>query len=103
MLRSDSSPRPTVQLSHGVSVASRVKWRSVLLAGATAALGWDPWLYVYAVGGTALVWLLHLDNIQRLLAGTERKIGTPAEGGSTTDGPTGGPGTDGPSPAGRPA
>ena len=41
----------------------------VLLAGATAAFGWDPWLYVYAVGGTALVWLFHLDNIQRLLAG----------------------------------
>ena len=36
MLRSDSSPRQTVQLSHGVSVASRVKWRSVLLAGASA-------------------------------------------------------------------
>ena len=76
----------------------------VLLAGATAALGWDPWLYVYAVGGTALVWLFHVDNIQRLLAGTERKIGTPAEGGSAAEDPTGGgPGTDGPSPAGRPA
>jgi hypothetical protein len=39
------------------------------------------------VGGTALVWLFHRDNIQRLLAGTERKIGTPAEGGSTAGGP----------------
>ena len=76
----------------------------VLLAGATAALGWDPWLYVYAVGGTALVWLFHVDNIQRLLAGTERKIGTPAEGGSAAEGPAGGgPGSDGPSHAGRPA
>ena len=75
----------------------------VLLAGATAVLGWDPWLYVYAVGGTALVWLFHLDNIQRLLAGTERKIGTPADGGSATDGPAGGPGADGPRrPAGPP-
>jgi acyl phosphate:glycerol-3-phosphate acyltransferase len=54
----------------------------VLLAAATAALGWDPWLYVYAVGGTLLVWLFHADNIQRLLAGTERKIGTPADGSS---------------------
>ena len=51
----------------------------VLVAGATYALGWDPWLYVYAVGGTALVWYFHKDNIQRLRAGTERKIGTPAE------------------------
>jgi acyl phosphate:glycerol-3-phosphate acyltransferase len=54
----------------------------VLLAAATAALGWDPWLYVYAVGGTLLVWLFHADNIQRLRAGTERKIGTPADGSS---------------------
>jgi glycerol-3-phosphate acyltransferase PlsY len=51
----------------------------ILLAWATATFGWDPWLYVYAVGGTALVWLFHADNIQRLLAGTERKIGTPAD------------------------
>jgi acyl phosphate:glycerol-3-phosphate acyltransferase len=29
---------------------------------------------VYAVGGAALIWLFHLDNIQRLLAGTERRI-----------------------------
>ena len=49
----------------------------ILLALATAAFRLDPWLYLYAVGGTALVWVFHLDNIQRLLAGTERKIGTP--------------------------
>ena len=51
----------------------------ILLAWATGTFGWDPWLYLYAVGGTLLVWLFHADNIQRLLAGTERKIGTPAE------------------------
>jgi acyl phosphate:glycerol-3-phosphate acyltransferase len=71
----------------------------VLLAGATASLGWDPWLYVYAIGGTVLVWLFHVDNIQRLLAGTERKIGTPPEGGAAA----GGPDADGSSRAGRPA
>jgi glycerol-3-phosphate acyltransferase PlsY len=49
----------------------------VLLAWATATFGWDPWLYLYAAGGTVLVWLFHTDNLQRLLAGTERKIGTP--------------------------
>ena len=51
----------------------------ILLAWATATFGWDPWLYLYAAGGTLLVWLFHTDNIQRLLAGTERKIGTPAD------------------------
>ena len=50
----------------------------ILLAWATATFGWDPWLYLYAAGGTLLVWLFHTDNLQRLLAGTERKIGTPA-------------------------
>jgi glycerol-3-phosphate acyltransferase PlsY len=69
----------------------------VLLVGATATLGWDPWLYVYAVGGTLLVWLFHADNIQRLLAGTERKIGTPADGSSP------GGSADGSSREGRPA
>ena len=49
----------------------------VLLAWATATYNLDPWLYLYAAGGTLLVWLFHTDNIQRLLAGTERKIGTP--------------------------
>jgi acyl phosphate:glycerol-3-phosphate acyltransferase len=49
----------------------------ILLVISTALTPLDPWMYVYAVGGTTLVWLFHLDNIQRLLAGTERKIGTP--------------------------
>jgi glycerol-3-phosphate acyltransferase PlsY len=49
----------------------------ILLAWATATFHWDPWLYLYAAGGTLLVWLFHTDNLQRLLAGTERKIGAP--------------------------
>jgi glycerol-3-phosphate acyltransferase PlsY len=52
----------------------------ILLAIATATVPLDPWMYVYAVVGTALVWLFHLDNIQRLLHGQERKIGTPRPG-----------------------
>jgi glycerol-3-phosphate acyltransferase PlsY len=56
----------------------------ILLAWATASFGWDPWLYLYAAGGTLLVWLFHTDNIQRLLAGTERKIGTPRDAESGT-------------------
>jgi len=49
----------------------------ILLAIATTVIPLDPWLYLYAVGGTVLIWVFHLDNLQRLLAGTERKIGTP--------------------------
>jgi glycerol-3-phosphate acyltransferase PlsY len=34
-----------------------------------------PVLYAaYAIGAAGLIWLFHLDNIQRLLAGTERRI-----------------------------
>jgi glycerol-3-phosphate acyltransferase PlsY len=41
------------------------------------ALGWlgPAWL-VFTVGGTAIVWIAHRDNIQRLLAGTERRFGS---------------------------
>jgi len=49
----------------------------ILLAVTTYVVPLDPWLYVYAVGGVALVFAFHADNIRRLLAGTERKIGTP--------------------------
>jgi acyl phosphate:glycerol-3-phosphate acyltransferase len=34
-----------------------------------------PILYVvYAIGAAGLIWLFHIDNIQRLLAGSERRI-----------------------------
>lgn len=49
----------------------------ILLAIATAVTPLDPWIYLYAAGGTGLIWLFHTDNIQRLLAGQERKIGAP--------------------------
>ena len=49
----------------------------ILLAILVYTVPLDPFLYVYAVGGTALVWLFHWDNIVRLLRGQERKIGTP--------------------------
>lgn len=48
-----------------------------LLAVTTAVMPLDPWYYVYAAGGVALVFGFHHDNIARLLAGTERRIGTP--------------------------
>jgi glycerol-3-phosphate acyltransferase PlsY len=53
----------------------------LLLAIATAKVPLDPWLYLYAAGGTLLIWLFHTDNIQRLLAGQERKIGSPRPNG----------------------
>lgn len=49
----------------------------ILLAIVTAVTPLDPWIYLYAAGGTGLIWLFHADNIQRLLAGQERKIGAP--------------------------
>ena len=44
------------------------------LAATTLATGGPPAYLAYAVVGTALIWLFHLDNIRRLLAGTERKL-----------------------------
>jgi glycerol-3-phosphate acyltransferase PlsY len=60
----------------------------ILLTWATATQGWDPWLYVYAVGGTLLVWVFHADNIGRLLAGTERRIELPSRGPATATAPS---------------
>jgi len=41
--------------------------------------GYSPWTLLYTVLGAALIIVRHADNIQRLLAGTERKIGQPAQ------------------------
>jgi glycerol-3-phosphate acyltransferase PlsY len=49
----------------------------VLLAIATYAIPLDPWYYLYAVGGVVLIFAFHHDNIERLLSGKERKIGSP--------------------------
>jgi glycerol-3-phosphate acyltransferase PlsY len=38
----------------------------------------SPWSLVYAVLGGLLIIVRHRDNIERLRAGTERKIGQPA-------------------------
>ena len=48
------------------------------LAAAVALTPLPPAYYVYAIGGAGLVWLFHVDNIQRLLAGRERRIDDPA-------------------------
>lgn len=46
------------------------------LLAVAAALGWTEWVYViFGVFAAALVEYKHIPNIQRLLAGTEPKIG----------------------------
>lgn len=53
-----------------------------------AAAGIHPWPYAfYAVGAAALVLVLHRENIARLMAGTEPKIGQGGE--RTADAPEG--------------
>jgi glycerol-3-phosphate acyltransferase PlsY len=61
---------------------------------ATAVLPLPPIYFVYGVGGAGLIWLFHLDNIQRLLAGKERRIGPKPAGASDADGADGGPGDE---------
>ncbi len=57
----------------------------IVIAAATPL---PPIYFVYGVGVPGLIWLFHLDNIQRLLAGQERRLGSrpagsagPADGG----------------------
>jgi glycerol-3-phosphate acyltransferase PlsY len=47
------------------------------LAAIAAIGGQPPVYYVYAVAGPLLIWLFHYDNIARLVAGTERRFGSP--------------------------
>jgi len=53
----------------------------IALAAAVALTGLPPADYLYAVGGPVLIWLFHHDNIARLLAGTERRFGSPPTAG----------------------
>jgi glycerol-3-phosphate acyltransferase PlsY len=67
----------------GMLIATRISSVASLtcsLAGglailAAVATGWlEPAFAVYGVAGTGTIWLFHVDNIQRLLAGEERRI-----------------------------
>jgi glycerol-3-phosphate acyltransferase PlsY len=68
------------------------------LAMVVVAAAWlmPPIYFVYGVGVPGLIWLFHVDNIQRLLAGEERRVGprthAPAAGpaGSKASGSGGG-------------
>ncbi|MCY3638645.1 MAG: glycerol-3-phosphate 1-O-acyltransferase PlsY [Chloroflexi bacterium] len=71
---------PVVGLSRYVSLGSILGTLSgVITLAVLIALGRAPVEYIaYSVIGAALVIGLHKDNIQRLLSGTERKIGQSA-------------------------
>lgn len=48
-----------------------------LVSALFVALGWlDAGWLLFSAGGTAIVWLAHSDNIARLRAGTERRLGS---------------------------
>jgi glycerol-3-phosphate acyltransferase PlsY len=52
----------------------------LLLMAAFVYWGHYPFPYlIYGILAASLIWLRHIDNIQRLLAGTERKIGQKAK------------------------
>ena len=66
-----------------ILVASRISSLASLTSSALAmiglliavgAFGMNPAYAVYAVGGAAMIWLFHSDNIRRLLTGQERRI-----------------------------
>ena len=47
----------------------------VVMVIVTAVAPLAPIYYVYGVGVPGLIWLFHVDNIQRLLSGKERRVG----------------------------
>jgi acyl phosphate:glycerol-3-phosphate acyltransferase len=51
----------------------------IVMVVATAILAMPPVYYLYGIGVPGLIWLFHADNIARLLAGKERRIGPPSQ------------------------
>ncbi len=67
----------------GVILATRISslgsllgslFGGLLMLALVALQGLPPAYDVYAAGSVALIWIFHLDNIARLLRGTERRI-----------------------------
>jgi glycerol-3-phosphate acyltransferase PlsY len=88
-------------LPFGIALVATTRMVSVMSVGGApvlalvfvvlSAIGWQPWAYaVYAVLAAIQVVVLHWENIQRILAGTEPKIGRGGErrpeGGAETSG-----------------
>ncbi len=67
----------SLMVSLGVLVGTVI---GLLFAMLFVVLGFfSPWILLYAALGGALIVVRHSDNIERLRAGTERKIGQPAQ------------------------
>jgi glycerol-3-phosphate acyltransferase PlsY len=67
----------------GIVAATRISSLASLTTSVFCAIGltvtvivvpMSPAYLVFAIGGLAMIWLFHADNIQRLLAGQERRI-----------------------------
>jgi glycerol-3-phosphate acyltransferase PlsY len=65
-----------VQLTRYSSLGSLIAaaLSGAVLVGIITVQGLPPSHLIYALGGPALIWLFHIDNIQRLLSGRERTI-----------------------------
>jgi glycerol-3-phosphate acyltransferase PlsY len=71
-----------IAITRYVSVGSLLGTATgALVSVVFVAVGWldAAWL-LFTIGAVVIVWVAHADNIQRLLAGTERRVGTPREG-----------------------
>lgn len=64
----------TRYVSLGSLLGSAAQFPAMLVIWLVAAGAVPPQYIVYAVIGPALIWVAHLDNIDRLLHGTERKF-----------------------------
>ena len=66
----------TILLTRYVSLGSLLGTAAGALAiGGFVLLGWNDWPdFLFGVGGAAIVWIAHHDNIGRLLRGQERKF-----------------------------
>lgn len=64
----------TRYVSLGSLLATAAQFPAMLVIWLVAAGAVPPQYLVYAVIGPALIWIAHLDNIDRLIHGTERKF-----------------------------
>jgi len=71
--------------SLGSLAASAIGGLAMIVVTVVAHL--PPIYFVYGLGVPGLIWLFHLDNIQRLLAGKERSIGPRSAGAGEDGGP----------------
>jgi glycerol-3-phosphate acyltransferase PlsY len=68
---------PIMALTRYVSLGSIIGIiaGSILMVILVMINGWSAWLAIYAVVAGGLVIIIHRDNIERLMNGTERKLG----------------------------